>query len=332
MMKELGATKRATVKDVAALAGVGHPSVSVVLNGARSGMHVAPATRQRILEAAAELGYQPNTSARAMKTGRFGCVALLTSSEPHRAGVQSPLLQGIYDELGAHDLHLMLARLPDASLLDEAVVPRLLREWMVDGLLIAYNAFVPPVIAEMIQRHRVPSIWLNAEQESDCVRPGDEEGLYNATRHLQNLGHRRIAYVSVARPLHYSVAARERGYRRAMEEAGLATQVHEESFEIPLREKYEAVQSWLAPAVRPTAMVFYGGESATLTLHAAAHAGLRVPQDLSLLAVGEARLHCLYAVMDTLLIPFRRSGRSPCANCSEKLRSLPRFCRLAFFH
>jgi DNA-binding LacI/PurR family transcriptional regulator len=208
MIKDSSASKRVTVKDVAARAGVGHPSVSVVLNGAKSGMHVAPATRQRILEAAAELDYRPNTSARAMKTGRFGCIGLLTSTEPRRYGVQAELQHGIHDELATHDLNLMLVQAPDASLTDEAVVPRLLREWMVDGLLIGYNVCVPPQMAEIIHRHHIPSVWLNAEQEFDSVRPDDEGGTYAATQHLLQLGHRRIAYVSIARPIHYSVAAR----------------------------------------------------------------------------------------------------------------------------
>ena len=326
-MAQSTARKRATVKDVAALAGVGHPSVSIVLNGAKSGMHVSEATRQRIIEAAAELDYQPNTSARAMKTGRFGCVGLLTSTEPRRSNVQSEMQRGIHDELAAHDLHLMLVQAPDVSLTDEAAVPRLLREWMVDGLLIGYNVGIPPLMTELITRNCIPSVWLNAEQEFDCVRPDDEEGTYQATRHLLELGHRRIAYVSIARPIHYSVAARERGYRKAMDEAGLAAQVHEEDLELPARAKYEQVRGWLAPAVRPTAMLFYGGESAVLTFYAAERMGLRVPDQLSLISTGESPIPCLHSTLDTMIIPFYEIGRVAVRQLLEKIehpaQSLP---------
>jgi LacI family transcriptional regulator len=318
-MAQVTEGKRATVKDVAALAGVGHPSVSIVLNGAKSGMHVSEATRQRILQAAAELNYQPNTSARAMKTGRFGCVGLLTSTDRHRSTVQSELQRGIHDELASHDLHLMLVQAPDVSLTDESAVPRLLREWMVDGLLIGYNVGVPPQMAELIKRHRVPSVWLNADEEFDCVSPADEEGLYQATRHLLQLGHRRIAYVSMARRLHYSVAARENGYRRAMSEAGLVPLVREEDSQLSGREKHEIVRGWLSGPARPTAMIFYNGDTAVLTFYAAEQMGLRVPEELSLISTGEMSLPCLYTTIDTLLIPFYEIG---CQSVRQLLRKI----------
>jgi hypothetical protein len=53
-------------------------------------------------------------------------------------------------------------------------MPRLLREWMVDGLLVAFNLSTPPGMIETIRRHNIPSIWLNSDQEIDCVRPNDE--------------------------------------------------------------------------------------------------------------------------------------------------------------
>jgi DNA-binding LacI/PurR family transcriptional regulator len=254
-----------------------------------------------------------------MKTGRFGCVGLLTSTDPQRSNVQSEMQRGIHDELAAHDLHLMLVQAPDVSLTDETAVPRLLREWMVDGLLIGYNVFAPPQMAELITRHRIPSVWLNADQEFDCVRPDDENGIYQATRHLLQLGHRRIAYVSIARPIHYSVAARERGYRKAMSEAGLLPLVHEEDLEISGREKHKIVRGWLSSPGRPTAMLFYGGESAVLTFYAAQQMGLRVPEDLSLISTGEVRLPCLYTSIDTLLIPFYEIGREAARQLLRKI-------------
>jgi LacI family transcriptional regulator len=312
--------KRVTVKDVAALAGVGHPSVSVVLNGARSGMHVAPATRQRILQAAEDLGYRPNTSARAMKTGRFGCVGLLTSTEPKRSNIQLEMQRGIHDELAAHDLHLMLVQAPDASLTDEAAVPRLLREWMVDGLLIGYNVGVPSQMAEIINQHHIPSVWLNADQEFDCVRPDDENGTYAATKHLLQLGHRRIAYISIARPVHYSVAARERGYLPGDEEAGLAPQVHEEDLEFPDARNTKLCAVGLL-SMRPTAMLFYGGESAVLTFYAAQQMGLRVPEDLSLVSTGETRLPASTPQSTRLLIPFYEIGRESVRQLLRKIEN-----------
>jgi LacI family transcriptional regulator len=213
--------RKATAKDVALLAGVKQPTVSLALNGAKSGTRISEATRQRIVQAAAELGYRPNSSARAMKSGRFGSVAVLTSVNSARGHIQTAMLNGIHGELAANGQHLMLMKAPDESLTDEYVMPRLLQEWTVDGLLVGLNqevneeAAAPPRMVEIIERYHIPSIWLNVVREWDCVRPDDDQGGYDATRHLLALGHRRIAYVGPPRrerhTNHYSQQHRKEG-------------------------------------------------------------------------------------------------------------------------
>jgi LacI family transcriptional regulator len=301
--------KRTTVKDVALRAGVGQPSVSVVLNGAKSGMHIAPATRQRIMQAAVELGYQPNNSARAMKTGRFGCVGLLMSTSRARGVVQEHLLEGIHDELALHDQHLMLVKSPDESLTDEAAVPRLLREWMVDGLLVAFNISTPPNMIEIIRRHRIPSIWLNADHEVDCVRPSDEDAGYMAAHHLLEMGHRRIAYVGDKRVWHYSIAQRQNGYQRAMRAARAKPLLLNSSIDTPRPQKLKDALGWLQSPDRPTAMIFYSQETAQVTFYAAESLGLRIPQELSLLTFGENQIFSPCTALDTMVIPFREVGQ-----------------------
>src|SRR4028119_674288 len=193
-------TMQITQNDVARKLGVSRQLVSYALNDTGT---VSQEMRQRIVATAAELGYRPNTSARVMKTGRFGCIGILMSTIRNRSALQSLLMEGIHDELALHDQHLMLVKSPDEPLTDEAAMPRLLREWMVDGLLVAFNLSTPPGMIETIRRHNIPSIWLNSDQESDCVRPDDEAAAYNATRHLQELGHRRITYVTQVQSTHY---------------------------------------------------------------------------------------------------------------------------------
>lgn len=80
--------KTITMKDVARCAGVHHSSVLVVLNGSRSTAGISSITRQRILDAAEELGYRRNGSAHTIRTGRFGSAALLLS--PKRSHSYTP--------------------------------------------------------------------------------------------------------------------------------------------------------------------------------------------------------------------------------------------------
>src|SRR5688572_11482874 len=97
-----------TLKDVALQAGVSQMTASVVLNGSKPGVPVADDTRQRVLRAAEELGYQTNGAAKAIATGKFGCVALLLSTQPHVSTLPQRVLEGIHDALAERDMHLSL--------------------------------------------------------------------------------------------------------------------------------------------------------------------------------------------------------------------------------
>lgn len=301
--------KRVTSKDVAARAGVGQPTVSTVLSNSGVGKYVSDATRQRVLAAAAELGYQPNQSARTMRTGRFGSVAVLTSTVPNRGSIMDPGMEGIHAELARHDQHLMMLRLPDASLTDEVALPRILREWTVDGLLVGLSVDVPPKMIELIRRHHIPAVWINSDQETDCVRPDDEEGGHMAAQHFLDLGHTRIAYVSQPGE-HYSVAHRERGYARAMRKAGLQPQIFSIDTERDtLKEQFGIVQALLTSPDRPTAFIYYASEAAEMTYLVARLLGLQVPGDISMLILAPTEhFRCIAIRLDTLVIPFQEVG------------------------
>jgi DNA-binding LacI/PurR family transcriptional regulator len=300
--------RRVTLKDVALHAGVGHPTVSTVLSNSAKGKYVSEATRQRVLRAVEELGYQPNQSARTMKTGRFGSVAFLMTKDVFRSGLQQPLLMSIHDTLSTQNNHLMLVRLPDSSLSDESMMPRILREWTVDGLLVALTYDTPPRMIELIRRHHIPAIWLNSDVAIDCVRPDDEGGGYMAARYFIDQGHRSIAYVNQPGP-HYSTVDRTRGYLRAMREAGLKPQVRETNYYLRgPAEQIRDVRSWLTDTNRPSAFIFYAHQVAELTLHVASQLGLRVPDDFSMLGISEQQQLCLLRSLDTLIVPFREVG------------------------
>jgi DNA-binding LacI/PurR family transcriptional regulator len=261
-----------------------------------------------VLRAVEELGYQPNQSARTMKTGRFGSVAFLMTKDVFRSGLQQPLLMSIHDTLSTQNNHLMLVRLPDSSLSDESMMPRILREWTVDGLLVALTYDTPPRMIELIRRHHIPAIWLNSDVAIDCVRPDDEGGGYMAARYFIDQGHRSIAYVNQPGP-HYSTVDRTRGYLRAMREAGLKPQVRETNYYLRgPAEQIRDVRSWLTDTNRPSAFIFYAHQVAELTLHVASQLGLRVPDDFSMLGISEQQQLCLLRSLDTLIVPFREVG------------------------
>jgi DNA-binding LacI/PurR family transcriptional regulator len=184
-------------------------------------------------------------------------------------------------------------------------------------------------MVEIIERYHIPSIWLNVVREWDCVRPDDEQGGYDATQHLLALGHRRIAYVGPPRrerhTNHYSQQHRKEGYERALREAGLEPQVLLHDGDVGRREQLEVASSWLAAPSRPTAMIFYSGTGAVMAFQAAQRLGIRVPQELSLVAIGDQRVQHPLATLDTFEIPFRQLGHLAVQQLLQKIEEPDEF-------
>ena len=167
-----------------------------------------------------------------LTSGKFGCVAPLVSNWHQRVYLTQGLLRGICAQLAEHDMHLTIAQLPDEQLTAEGVVPKILRQWMVDGILIEYIAGIPQRMVDLIHQYSIPSVWINSKQPADCVHPQDFEAGQQATQRLLAFGHRRICFVNFSYPreddladLHYSQADRQAGYEHAMRQAGLVPHV-----------------------------------------------------------------------------------------------------------
>ncbi len=308
-----GTTRRVTVKDVAERAQVQHASVCVVLNGAKSNTHVSPISRQRILQAAEELGYKRNGAVQAMQSGRFDCVALLLSTNEHRSNLPRRLWDGIHDALAAHNISLLMARLPDEKLTDEGVVPKILREWMADGLLVDYTNHIPQQMLKLIRDNQVPAIWINSQQEGDCIYPDDLEAGERLTTHLLTLGHQKAIYLDFTRDqddanAHYSHGERINGYRAAMEKAGLEPRV-EPASAVASEKRPAFLRALLQTEKRPTAVITYGHVENDLIAATAPELGLSVPRDLSLASFLAPEARYAGLAITTCSVPDHEMGR-----------------------
>ncbi|HEX9995776.1 MAG TPA: LacI family DNA-binding transcriptional regulator, partial [Abditibacterium sp.] len=263
--------------------------------------------------------YRPNKSARAIKTGRFGAVGLLTSRHPAHGALLGSMLQSIRQQLTECELHLTLGDLPDESLTDEAYVPRILREWSVDGLLINYITGIPDRMIELIGRYQIPSVWLNAKLENDCVYPDDFEAAQRACEYLLGMGHRRIAYVDYWSSDHYSAADRRDGYLRAMRSARLKPHLIGNARAAEQSQWLDLSCEWLRSSDRPTAVIAYEADRAMPVLCAALKLGLEVPRDLSILTFHESDVVTAGVRLTTMEIPLVQTGALAVEMVNEKI-------------
>jgi LacI family transcriptional regulator len=311
------------MKQIAARAGLSVPTVGNVLG--RASHRYSKETRDKVIQVAKELGYRPNSSAKAMRSGRFGCASLVVSRNRRLSDLPQMLIEGLDDELVQHSMHLMIARLPDEDFSKTDFVPKVLSESMADGMIINYTHSIPREMQDLICDHQVPAVWINARLRGDCTYPDDHNGARVAVEHLVAHGHRRIAYVHfISLPgdhprvrfedylttEHYSVADRRAGYREAVRAAGLpAIELGADAF-VPGHDFIPQVTQLLARPDRPTAVLTYRFEEAEAVVIAAAQLGLSVPRDVSLVTFETEPWRAMAGrKVTTLLVPAPQEGR-----------------------
>jgi LacI family transcriptional regulator len=301
--------KRTSAKDVAAKAGVAVDTVWQILGGRGERYHVD--TRARVEQAATELGYRRNAGAVAISTGRFRCLAMVTSTTSHRSVWDAGLFEGLERRLSTDGFHLAMACLADEDLRGESSLAKMLRERTADGLILNYVYDIPPEVEVAIARHRLAAVWVNRKLAMASAYPDDQAAGRDATQALIALGHRRIAYLSSHPTAHYSDRDRAAGYAAAMKTAGLRPQVVMSEKSPDQRDEWmRHVRALLSGTDRPTALVTYGPFAAYPILRVAQDLGLRVPEDLSLCTFSTWLACEAGPALTTWLIPFRAVGEA----------------------
>ena len=213
--------RRPTSADVAAMAHVSRTTVSFVLNE-RAGVKIPDETRLRVLNAAAALGYFPNSVARQLVRGASRTVGLVLRQSPEQVandGLLAETLRGLSNA----------ARAAEHRVLVETLVPgeghyaNLVRSGRTDGLIVSGPRYDDEELVDLV-RDGFPVVIQGSLPGLDVpsVDVDNEAGARLAVDHLLALGHRRIACITNA-PLAYTAASeRLAGYREALAAAGIA--------------------------------------------------------------------------------------------------------------
>lgn len=306
-----------TLRQIADAAGVDTSVVSRVINNAEGNIRVSEVRARRIRDLAREMGYRPNAAARAMSRRRFGAVGLLMSTDQFAAALAPAAEQMIRTTLSAHDLTMVVGEVPDEKLTSRQHLPKIIREWSVDGLLINYGFHVPSQMEQLVDHYRLPSIWINSKHDHDCVHPDDFGGARLGTEHLIKLGHRRISYIGPDHGDHYSRLDRVDGYLAAMAAAGLTPHVVATPRE-DAQGDIEAHLSLLQGDNRATAIIT--NRPMELSLVAALKSGLALGTDVSLVGITDTFVG-MGDVFDPTFarIPTHEMGRSAVMQVMAKI-------------
>jgi len=270
------APRRVSMRDVAELAGVSGQTVSRVVNDSP---RVDPATRERVEEAMRRLGYRPHRAARALRTGRTHTIGLVVST---LASVgNSRMLQAVADAASSRGYALTVVTAIDRVTLTGAFDQ--LRDQGVDGAIVLNEATPTarsaqaPAGLELVVVDAPPDERFGPERFG-VVQSDHESGARAATQHLIALGHPTVWHLAGPEDS-YAAAERERGWRAALEGAGLVAP--------PLvRGDWTAAsghREGMALADRPdVSAVFAANDQMALgLLRALAEAGRPVPDDVA---------------------------------------------------
>lgn len=297
--------------DIAKRAGVSRSTASFVLNGREAELRISDRTRQRVLQAASEMGYRRNGLAWAIGSGKnyvFGFVKTGQSEQ------ESRILDGILKESAlAGYLVKVLARGHEEHYQE---VARHCVEQRLAGLVIrrfAHEAEIQALCDEL-RDYEIPVIFV----DDDLATPGtryvtsdDELGIRSIVQHLIDLGHRRIAYIA-GDSLHKQSALRKQRFARVLQENGIDVSDDMIVNTDHRRDRADELtrQIFANPSNRPTAVLYDGDQLAAVGIRALAKLGLRVPDDVSVAGYGGFSFAELYyPSITTVVQPFEEMGR-----------------------
>ncbi|MFF5010329.1 LacI family DNA-binding transcriptional regulator [Streptomyces phaeochromogenes] len=311
-------SKRATVKEVAARAGVSTATVSRVLAG---NYPVAPATRIKVQRAAQDLDYVLNAGARGLRQTTSNTVAFVV------ADVKGPFFSLIADgveQQATEEGRLCLVCTTHNDPARELAVINLLRQQRVEAvILVGGTAQTPQYTERMVKlAHsldaegsrlvlcgRAPLVG-DPDIPHTVVEYDNEGGAFAMTSYLLSLGHERVALLGVERQS--TASERVKGYRRALESRGLAFDSDLVVPGVHSRESgYEATRRLLSSGRDFTAVFAVTDMIAAGVLKALREAGVRVPDDVSVVGYDDIPLASdLFPSLTTVHVPHEQLGRS----------------------
>lgn len=270
------------LKELAKRLGLSPTTVSRALSGYSD---VSPNTRERVLQLARELGYQPNRAARQIALGRADAVGIVYSLGSDFLGNPAflEMLSGLSDALERASIDLLIAAATKHGEL--RTYERMVRGRRVDAIIVAHTE-VEDARIDYLQKSGVPFLAYGRTARPEGYPWFDFDNLAGGrmtVKRLAELGHRRIAYVHS--PLHLNFARqRYDGFVEGMREAHLAVSAKAVvAGGLERRAGYAAGQHLLALRRRPTAIVVDSGLGGIGVIRALMDAGIGIPRDISVL-------------------------------------------------
>jgi LacI family transcriptional regulator len=301
-----------TLREVAKRAGVSIKTVSRIVNNDAA---VTAKTRESVQKHIRSLNYVPNHAARQMRSGTSSVYGLMTdaiATTPYSVDI----VRGAQAALTEKHQTLLIAS-TDGDALREQEVWQMFRAHRVAGVVYASMFHRPHDVGHpAFNKTIVLANCFATDGDRPSIVPDDEAGGYEQARYLLQLGHRRIGVISLI-PDIQATQLRGKGMRRAFQDAGVMFDTAREVSGYigkvggEISRVITVATEMLSHPNRPTAIICGNDTVAMQVYAAAAHCGLSVPQDLSVIGFDDLRLisESLYPQLTTVALPYFEIGR-----------------------
>jgi DNA-binding LacI/PurR family transcriptional regulator len=305
-------TRRFTSRDVAARAGVSRTTVSFVLNDVPD-VNISQETRQRVLQAAQELGYVPDAAARSLASRRTHTLGLvLVRNQSHLAAdaFLPQVIHGLAETTRQAGFHLLLEPVEDIGHPDAYI--HLVRAKHIDGIVLSGPRSDDEQLTELVDEGFPVVLLGQLPGTSACfVDVDNRSAAREAVDHLIRLGHQRIGCITNAPPEYTGGADRLAGYRDAIQSAGLPYTERLVRFgDFVAESGYQAAYSLLQEVPAPTALFVASDVVAFGAMAAARECGFTIPGDVALVGFDDIPLaRYVDPPLSTVRLPAAELGR-----------------------
>ncbi|WP_461365993.1 LacI family DNA-binding transcriptional regulator [Candidatus Darwinibacter acetoxidans] len=290
--------RHVTIEDIARHLNISKATVSLALNNSSL---VAEETRRRVIEAAEQFGYRPNYFGARLSRGKSDMIGLyiLGGTEeqcnwmlPSSWMFYHPILKAVSEELSKHGYRFNLEVVSVEQVIKQGVISSVIQEGSLDGMLLVVQDDIDYSFLEIVEERQFPFVVLNAKvsETISSVKIDNALGASKAVGHLLERGHRTIAHLSGPEKDSNAVE-RLKGFRDAVLRAGLEWSPNLLYYGDWKRESgWRAAEAFLQLENRPTAIFCANDHMAIGAMQMLEQAGLKVPQDVSLIGFDDTEL------------------------------------------
>lgn len=278
--------KKVSINDIAEMLGVSKTLVSIVLNGKGDQLGISKNTQEKVIKLAQELNYKPNPFARGLRVGKSNTLALIVSDISN--SFYAKIARYVEEICSKENYNLIICNSDENEEKEKKIIANLL-EKQVDGIIISPTSQSTEPFEEL-NKLKIPFILIDRSYSSfasNYVVVDNFNGAKQATLHLIQNGHKRIACFTSS-PAHLSSQVeRFLGYKAALEENFISFFGH--YYKVIDRNNvysniYSVIKEWSLHHIMPTA-IFISNNQLTLSfLEVCSDLKIKIPKDLSIVS------------------------------------------------